>query len=627
MAVRKNTINAFGSGTHNRVDSEDIPKDAASRSLGWLTKDGRIELMGGRQLIGAAGATGKSSGEHVAYKTTGEVVRFRAIYDGTNSKIQYLNSSSVWTNTITGLLGSDFTFSNYASLAGNFVYVSSPEDGIFKIVTANPGSYVALYASATNFKGYNFIDKGRMIMWGVDDDPTGLYGSTIDPQDSGVYTTVASEAITAVESGTLAFKAGGATRTCFGVSITDTSSGEVFTDNYDGTLTGDAGGTGTINYMSGAFTITGQTGAGTADYQWEDSNSGGITDFTKSSPRQASEGFIVRQDAGGDAIKVVIPFDGSYFSFKERSVYQFTPDAADESPTNQLIRTDIGIESLRGATPTSRGIVFFDTANPTEPTPSILQRNLNGDNFTTVELFPQFKFANYTYNDVALDTWDEYVLIACANGTTENNTLLLCNMRKNTVDVAPYGVRTFAKSGGFLYGGDVVSQSTYELFTGFDDLSTKIENEWIGVGDTMGSDVLKRVKRMRFRGLIDQDQSVSVYISTENGDWQKVGSILGSGDYVDYSGSNAIGTTVVGNEVVGGSDVPVYSFLMELKVKYGRFRKRQVKLVAEGYGYIAIEMLEDFDVWIYSDKIPVSYRIKQNVSIDGTSTDQADPEY
>ena len=68
--------------------------------------------------------------------------------------------------------------------------------------------------------------------------------------------------------------------------ITDTSTGEVFTDDYLGNLTGSLGGTGTINYTTGAFT-TSQSGGGTADYLWEMTNNKGVTDFTKSSTRLA----------------------------------------------------------------------------------------------------------------------------------------------------------------------------------------------------------------------------------------------------------------------------------------------------------------------------------------------------
>jgi hypothetical protein len=177
-----------------------------------------------------------------------------------------------------------------------------------------------MYEAAKNFKGYGLIDKGRTILWGRAEDPTGLYGSRIDAQSGTVYTTVAGE-VTVSLGGTLAFKAGGARRTCFGILMT--IGAQTFTDNFNGILTGSGGATGTINYMTGAYTVT-LAGIGTVSYQWEDSNALGVTDFTRSATRLASEGFVFRQDAGGDAIKTVIVSDGSYFSIKANSVYTLT---------------------------------------------------------------------------------------------------------------------------------------------------------------------------------------------------------------------------------------------------------------------------------------------------------------
>ena len=626
MKDRKD-ITAFVSGTHNQISDELIPRDAASESLGWLTTDGRIELMYGRTPQGAAGATGRVIEKHTGNKTDGTAVFFRKIWDGTEGKVQYLNGST-WTDIITGLPNSEITFTNYSSLAGNFVYLGGPEDGLFKIVTANPGSYADVYSSTKNFKGYFFIDRARSIMWGTKNDSTGLYGSYIDAQDSDVYTTVASEAITDVASGTLAFKAAGATRTCFGVQITDTSSGEVFTDNYDGTLTGDDGNTGTINYMTGAFTITGQSGAGTADYQWEDSNANGVTDFSKSATRLAGEGFSVRQDKGGDAIQVVIPHDGSYFSFKENSVYKFTLDVDDTNPINELIRSDVGVSTPRAAVATSTGIMYMDTGNPSEPRISLLRRNPVGDNFVTEEIFPQFKFQKYTYEDVALEVWDSYLVVACRESSDFNNRLLMCNAREKTVDVAPYSARCFCKNDGLLYAGDPLATTSYEMFTGFDDNGFKVDNLWESKNDSYSYAGLKKVKRFRFRGQIAPDQSISVYAKTDNDDYQLVGTILGSGDYVDYNTTQAIGTSFIGEEIIGGgNETSVYPFLMELKIKLGKFRVRKIKLVANGYGYCSIQQLTDHDLWQYEDKIPKKYRIKQNVSLDGATVDEDTPTY
>ncbi len=625
MAVQKSTINAFTTGTHNLVSDELIPKDAASGSLGWLTRDGKIELMYGRQAQGAIGVAGSILGEHTAYRVDGTSVRFRKTTDGSTGKIQYL-SGSTWTDVITGLGTGPVTFSNYASLAGNALYITDPTDGLYKIMVANPGSFSNVYLSTKNFKGYSFIDKGRMIMWGVTKDTTGLYGSYIDGQDSTVYTSVAAEALADVATGTLAFKAGGARRTCFGVQITDTSSGEVFTDNYNGVLTGSLGSTGTINYTSGVFTISGQSGAGTANYQWEDSAAKGVTDFSKSATRLAGEGFIVRQDQGGDAIKVVMPFDGAYFSLKTRSVYQFTPDVEDVNPRNELIRSDIGIENKTAAIPTSVGIVFLNTGNPTRPMLNIIQRNPVGDNFITTPLFSQFKFIDYVYDDVVLESWDKYVLMSCRYDSLKNNRTVFFDMVDKTVDVAPYGGSAFTKDGGFLYMGDPNAQTSYEMFTGFDDMGLAITNEWVSAADKYGMDALKKTKKYRFRGLISPDQSIEVYISLENGDFQLIGTILGSGDYVDYNSTTAIGTSFIGSETVGGDDqTAVYQFLMEIKVRLPKFRKRKIKFIAGGLGYVAMQEITDFDIWEYEDKLPKQYRLKQNVSLDGETTDVATP--
>lgn len=620
MATRSLTTNAFISGTHNLIDEELVPKDAATDSLNWITRDGKIELIYGRQIVGSEGATGKNYGEHTAYKVDGTEVRFRKA----GTKIQYLNGTT-WTDCITGLAVGDVTFSNYTSLAGAFVFITSPIDGIYKICTNNPTDEINLYDSAKNFKGYSVIDKGRMYMWNTTTDKTGLYGSYIDAQNSTVYTTVSGEVVADVASGTLAFKAGDAKRNCFGVVITDTSSGEVFTDNYNGVLTGSGGtNTGTINYATGAFTISGQSGAGTASYQWENSNVKGVTDFTKSATRLAGEGFIVRQDGGGDAIKTVIPYDGSYFSIKERSVYQFTLDSTDLTPTNELIRTDVGVKTLRSAVATGAGIIFINTGNPTKPVLQILQKNPFGDNITTQPVFSHFAFENYNYDDAALIAWDRFVVIGCSTSSDlENDRLLFCDVQNKTVDISTYGARTFTKSNSLLNAGDPLSLTTYELLTGFDDVEEDIQNYWESASTTYKSNLLKKVKKLRFRGKIDPNQSVAVYMSYDNTEWQLIGTIRGDADYVDYNSSSAIGTTYIGEDTMGGApETLVYDYYMEIKLRMPKFRKRRLRFEAEGKGYVSIQEVTDHDIWTFDERLPKQYRSKQNVSLSGELTDQ-----
>lgn len=620
MSVAQQTVEAFISGTHNMLPNEIIPADAASDSLGWLTRDGRIELMYGRQTIGGAGAAGKSYGEHTAYRADGTSVRFRKV-DGT---IQVLVGST-WTDVITGLSSADYVFANYQSLAGAFVYIFGP-DGIYKICTANPTDYASLYDADKNFKGYGIIDRARTILWGRADDPTGLYGSYIDAQGDN-YNTETNEA-TASGGGTLSFKGSNPTATCFGVEITLTGTGEVYTDDFNGNLTGSLGGTGTINYMTGAYTLS-NSGTGTADYQWEDSNDEGVTDFTKSSTRQAGEGFLLRQDVGGDAIKNVLVLDGNYFSLKARSCYRLVLDAADTNPLNEVFRTDIGVPSLRASVATGAGILFLNTANPSRPRFGFIQRNPLGDNFDAVELFPHYDFSKFVYTDCLVDTWDKYAIVACMESdATENNRLLLCDPIAKTVDATYYGIRTSTKDAGYLYGGDPLSKTTYELFTGFDDLGDAITNFWDSKGETFGSDILKKVRKERYKGKISPDQKIGVYIQLDDGDFALIGTILGSGEYVDYGTSYAIGTTLVGFDTVGGGDTTnVYQYFIELKIKTSKFRKRIIRFKALAIGYCSVERMTDFDLLTYQEKMPHQYRLKQNVSLDGETTDMANPQF
>jgi hypothetical protein len=626
MSVQQAKTDIFKSGVHNLLDDEQIPKDAASDSLNWLTRDGHVELMYGRTTLGSQGLNGAMYAQHIGAKVNGTAVHFRKA----GTKIQYLNGST-WTDVITGLTEvADYTASNYQSLAGAFVYFFGV-DGIYKICTANPASFTTLYDSTKNYKGFAFIDKGRTILWNQPKDPTGFYYSWIDNQRAvsgatGVYTAVVGE-VTAGTSGTLAFKGGGATRTCFGVTITITAGGQVYTDDYNGILTGSLGGTGTINYTTGAWTVT-AGGAGVAAYQWENSNLRGVTDFTYSATRVAGEGSVLRQDLNGTPIKTVIPLDGQYFSIKSDSCYQVTLDANDTTISNTVFRTDIGVKTLRSAVGTGKGIVFMNTINQSKPRLEILARNPLGDNFDVKPLFPHFSFENYQYDDVVVDSWDIYVIVGCKNGSDANDSLLLCNIPLDTVDITYYGARCFSKLNGVLYAGDSITLTTYELFSGFDDLTLPIQNYWDSKGEKYGSDVLKKVKRFRFKGQIDAGQVLEVYLAYDDKEATQIGTILGTGDYVDYSDSETIGTSMLGTSLVGGaSTVDIYGFLLEIKIHSNKFRKRKIRFVATAIGYVSIQEIIDFDIWTYQEKLPSKYRVKQNVSIDGTETDQALPEY
>lgn len=617
-------IQEFKNGVHNVFDAENIPKDSSQDSMNWVTQDGRIALINGKTLVGAEGTQGAVQGEIFGYKVDGTKVHWRKI----DTKIQYFDGTT-WQDTVTGLgATNEYTFTNYSSLAGNFTFAIGL-DGIYKMHNANPASFITLFNSVKNFKFRGaFIDKGRMIAWGRTEDRTGLYGSYIDAQNSTVYTTVTGEATTSL-TGTLAFKAGGATRNCFGVQITITSSGQVFTDNYNGTLTGSLGGTGTINYITGAYTLS-ESGVGTANYQWEDSNAKGVTDFTKSSTRLAGEGFILRQDEGGDAIlSVKLGIDGAYYSIKRQSAYRLLIDATDTNPTNEVFRREIGIQSEKGATSTQKGVIFINTANPERPECTLLQQNPIGGQVEPFQMFSHFKFQNYTYDEAVLDTYGRYVLVSCKSASADaNDTTLLLDVVANTVSITSYGASTFAKDGTNLYMGSPVTQTIYQIFTGVDDDGNEINNFWIGKDEMYGAENLKKFRKLRLKGLIDPSQYYEVYISYDSDDFALVGTVRGDGSYVDYLNPQTVGSSMVGEEVVGGgSEVSVYPYFLELKLKVPKFRKRTIKLVAKRYGYVAVDTVMDRDILSFENRIPKRYRQKQNVSLNGEQTDLPNPQW
>jgi hypothetical protein len=627
------TIAAFTKGTENLISPELIDPSAAQDSLGWITQDAKILLSYGRAIKGNdSSAAGRIDGLWFGYKTDGSKILYRK----SGTAIQYLNGAT-WTDVITGLTAnSDYSAPNYSSLAGAFTFFVGV-DGIWKVNNASPTSAIALYDPLKNFKGLAIIDRGRMLLWNRPKDKTGLYGSYIDPQNATVYTSVTGEATTSL-TGTLAFKAGGATRNCFNIKITLTGTGEVYTDTYLGTLTGTLGGTGTINYATGAYTIS-NAGAGTAAYQWEDSNTKSLTDFTKSATRLAGEGFQFPQDQGGDPIlNVLIGQDGSYYSQKSKSFYILTLEDTDLAATNLLYRNNIGTPSYRAGVSTNKGIMFINTADPAKPTMMILQKSITTNNVEPVEMFKQFKFANYDFSDCALDTWERYIAVFCKKKLSfSNDTVLLCDPVAGTVDAVPYAGRCSATDGsGNLFAGHPLIKNVYQLFTGFDDNGVSITNYWTSKDEQYQmatgfsralryqiGERLKKYRKQRIRGHISISQKLQVYVSTDNLGFQLVGTILGNGTYVDYSSSQAIGTNMIGNSQLGGDDNAslIYPFFTEFKIKTSKFRKRTIKLVATEIGYVDVEFISDWDILVFETRLPTRFRQKQNVSLDGTQTD------
>ena len=97
---------------------------------------------------------------------------------------------------------------------------------------------------------------------------------------------------------------------------------------------------------------------------------------------------------------------------------------------------------------------------------------------------------------------------------------------------------------------------------------------------------------------------------------------------MDRDNTVAVGSHGVGAVAVGGGEVSeAYPFLVEMKVKVPKFRVRRLKFVAKAFGYCAVEQTTGFDLLTFEQRIPKKYRLRQNVSLDGTTTGNANPSF
>lgn len=136
------------------------------------------------------------------------------------------------------------------------------------------------------------------------------------------------------------------------------------------------------------------------------------------------------------------------------------------------------------------------------------------------------------------------------------------------------------------------------------------------------------MRKLRLKGRIQPDQYYEVYISYDDAGFQLVGTVRGDGTYVDFNEPEAVGVSIIGTSQIGADVIStVFPYFLEIKLKAPKFRKRLVKFVAKGIGYVDIELMADRTITVFENRIPKRFRVKENVSLDGQSTDQNNPAY
>ena len=600
-------INVYGKGTVNVIEDTLIDDGAASNSVNFLTLLDRIELIGGRRLIGAeeSGNNGVL-GMGKIIKIDGEEIIFRKI--GTH--LQYFNNTTqLWVDIKTDLIDKEpMYFANSFTPAGRQVWMCG-QDGLFKLYPTNPTSLINLTNPVKNYKGYIIIDKSRMIAIGMKEDPTGIRFSRVD-KDSN-YTSISAEAITDTATGKTHYTGTLAHGQGFGYVFKD-GAAQTLTDDKNGNLIGS--GTGTINYATGEYVLdfTNNTAtAVTADYLYEDPLNGGLADFTYSATRLAGEGNVLRQDATGSKSMFVLGFNNTYITLQDKGSWKLSIDSTDVKWDNQVYRENIACPSPRAGVVTADGIIFINTYDQSKPKLGLLALNQLGDQLVPYDLgSDKFKLEEYTFDeDTCLYKKGDWILIECKQNSPANNKLIIYNIKLKSFDVTNYTGNVFVELYNKVIAGDSTSPNTYELFSGYDDLDYEIEASWEGKKHNLKTDNLKKYKNFRINGYIDPDQSFDILMSYDNDPYEYIGSISGRGNYVDTGKSYLVGSSEIGEDIIGlGDSSKANYFETEIKVHTPKFKTVKRAFVPTGIGYLSIMENKFSDIRVKSAKLPKKYQ-------------------
>lgn len=590
-------------------DTKTLKRGVARDSLNWITGDegDHIELRRGQALLGLTrqSGAGKITGLGVSTRRDGTQVPFYSH----GRKVKYYNESTddtveVGSNLLPAAAdGEDVWFAPYDNLAGSFMYLGSPNSSVYKIPSANPGSAVDQVMTTYRF-GVFKIGQGRSFAGqrkgttGITD-KTSLYLSYIDHALFSAYTQVTAEAVGAsgstTYSGTLAAIA--AKRTVFLVVIKE-ASGETLTDDQSGNLVGDQGSTGTINYATGAYSVTFNhvtTGAVTTDYYWEDATSAGILDFSFSATRTAGQGNQFLQADGGGALQAILPFVNIEYCFHLLKTWQVTT-ALDDTGTTNLNYRNIGIPYPRAAFSTPDGILLIDNSNPNEPVVRHMEIGANTAVTTIVPLSisDALDLSIHSFDYAVTFRWGKYEILCVqekTNGTanTYNSAMYVRNTINKRWDKLDYYVSCLAEYNGTLLAGDPISNNVFTLFSGFDDDGDVIPNHWSDGYLDLGTRKLKRCEKMYVSGLIQKEQRIRVSLSFDGAPFVSMYIITGDGVYVDTGVNTSIGSYTLGSKVVGGGgEATAHPFGVEFGIFSDTFQTVSVKFEALGVGYAQI---------------------------------------
>lgn len=627
-------ITDFKYGTITKIEEQTIPPGSSSYSMNFQTKGDHIELRRGSKILGTIVDNDQNPvrGLKVVRKSGGEEM----IFVKRGRKFLYYDEDTedfieVGTDMFPAAAENDeCSIIEYQSLAGDAIFVSSTNSSIYKIMLANPSNFADM--ATTDYKGLMFASQNRSFLIQRTNatggrDKTGVYLSFID---AGNYTTVSNEnvgtgnGVLTTFTDTLVFKAGGSKRTCFGVSVTDGT--ETFADDFDGNLVGNLGGTGTINYMTGAISVTFNTAPANlqailATYQWEDSTDGGIADFSFSAPRLAGEGDVFRQDDGGGIIQAIDTYQSVEYCFHELKTWALELSDDDTNAVNLPYRKQVGIPNWKAREATGDGIYYVDVTNENDPKLRLLTLENGSDRVIPRPISDKLDLSGYRFDRSWVKRWGDLVLFGCRTAdSVVNNIVIVYDTNWKSFDFVDYFADFADVYNGTLIIGDSLSPNVLQAFSGYDDEGSIVSGQFdTSLWDLEDPNRLKKVHKLQVEGLIQPNQIIGVYAVNDRNDESFLGYIRGDGDYVDRGQSVLIGSETIGSsEIGGGSNQTAFHYYRELKFRVGKFLQSKIRFKVEtdedgneGIGYFSVSTIAYDDIRMKSEKIPLKYRIQR----------------
>lgn len=402
--------------------------------------------------------------------------------------------------------------------------------------------------------------------------------------------------------------------TPFYINITD--SVELFIDNRSGLLVGSLGGTGTINYITGVYSVTFNTPPTngkriTASYYLEDATVDGVADFViNPTDTTNSAAQIFRQDDGGGRAMAVWPYQGvEYCLHVLRSwLLNIAVDSAGSTFNNQPYYEQIGIPYPRASFPTGDGLLFLNNANPQQPTVSILRIPEASTNLTVVpeSISQDLDLSNLGVESAVIYRAGDYDIAAgraVVDGLEQsyNSLTYIRNVNSDVWNLLDYSFTCLAEYGGQLISGDSLSANVFKLFSGLSDSGAIIRNHWKSAYTDLNIDGLKKVGYINLEGLIQRSQKLEVWISLDNGPYYYVYTILGTGPYVNTAGVVTIGTSMIGTNVIGGGSGATTQFTanqyeIDIPIHTGKFEYISFMIKAIDVGYVSVDHVRYKDI-------------------------------